>query len=534
MSHLGGTTMTRWNPRIEPTAREEQILKRLKRHRRLFSFLRRHRHELLDDGFQTELEAMYRDSGAGTEPTPPALLCLVVLLQAYVQASDAEAVELALMDARWQMVLDCHGAEKPPFSQACLQQFRDRLIAHNMDQRLLEATVELAKKTKEFGWKNLPKSLRIGVDSRPLSGAGRVEDTLNLLGHAARKIAEIASLLLELDFQTLCREAGIPVLLGSSIKAALDVDWSDEQQKSEALNELHRQIASLTAWVQTHLSGELTPLLKLLARVQNQNLEERPDGKTQIRDGVARDRLVSIEDPEMRHGRKSKSKRFNGYKEHVAADMDTNLIMACSVTPANMPEGNGAIQIREDLEQQCVAIRELNVDRGYITSVLVDYTAEHKGEVICKPWPIRSRTSGTFKKTDFHIDFRDKTITCPGGETENLVAGTTVHFDPDACGSCPLRGQCTMSALGNGRSVQIAGDEKLQRDFRDTQKTKSGRARFRTRTPIEHRLAHIANRKGPRARYRGARKNLFDLRRTAALQNLETTQRAAEGLARRA
>jgi len=40
----------------------------------------------------------------------------------------------------------------------------------------------------------------------------------------------------------------------------------------------------------------------------------------------------------MRHGRKSSSKRFNGYKRHIAADLDTDLIVACAVTPANRPE----------------------------------------------------------------------------------------------------------------------------------------------------------------------------------------------------
>jgi len=38
-------------------------------------------------------------------------------------------------------------------------------------------------------------------------------------------------------------------------------------------------------------------------------------------------------------------------------------------------------------------------------------------------------------------------------------------------------------------------------------------------------LAHISQRQGRRARYLGLRKNLFDLRRAAAIQNLETIQR---------
>jgi hypothetical protein len=42
---------------------------------------------------------------------------------------------------------------------------------------------------------------------------------------------------------------------------------------------------------------------------------------------------------------------------------------------------------------------------------------------------------------------------------------------------------------------------------------------------VEHSLAHIAARKGHKARYIGLRKNLFDLRRAAAIQNLEALQR---------
>jgi hypothetical protein len=54
--------------------------------------------------------------------------------------------------------------------------------------------------------------------------------------------------------------------------------------------------------------------------------------------GVAPDCRVSIEDREMRHGRKSKRKRFNGYKRHLVRCLDSGLILACAITPANRPE----------------------------------------------------------------------------------------------------------------------------------------------------------------------------------------------------
>ena len=141
--------------------------------------------------------------------------------------------------------------------------------------------------------------------------------------------------------------------------------------------------------------------------------------------------------------------------------------------------------------------------------------------MISKPWGLRSRQPGLFSKIDFRIDLRAKTITCPAGEVEPFEPGETVHFDPEACGACRLRASCTQAASGRGRSVSIAMDESLQRKFRKLQQTPKGRDRLRARVVVEHALAHVAARKGHRARYVGTRKNLFDLRRASAIQNLE-------------
>ena len=51
-----------------------------------------------------------------------------------------------------------------------------------------------------------------------------------------------------------------------------------------------------------------------------------------LREGVARDRRISVEDGEMRHGRKSASRRVDGYKRHVGLDLDTGLVRAVGVT----------------------------------------------------------------------------------------------------------------------------------------------------------------------------------------------------------
>lgn len=520
--------MPRWTPPVSLTRKEQFLMKRLVRTKKLFAFLRLHRHELFDEAFQDELAGMYRQTGAGSEPLPPAILCMVVLLQAYTGISDAEAVELTIMDARWQLVLDCLSAEQPLVSQGALQKFRERLIASGLDRRVLERTVELAKETKEFDWKKLPKELRVAVDSRPLEGAGRVEDTINLLGHAARKIVALASTLTELPVETIAEQAGIPIALYGSTKAALDRDWSDPAQRGDALEELLVQIDSLHRWLKRKRLDEEQPLQRYIAalsQVRAQDTEPSADGRVRIKQGVAEDRRVSIEDPEMRHGRKSKSKRFNGYKQHVATDLDTDLILACAITPANRPEEEATPQLKQDLDAQGVRIGHLFVDRGYINSDLVEETQRAGGEVVCKPWLVRASRPGLFKKTDFKLNMRDSTITCPAGHVESFEPGQVVEFDPELCGPCPLRSQCTLSASGKGRTISIGSDERLQKKLRAQQSTQRGRTRLRERIAVEHRLAHIAARQGRRARYNGVDKNLFDLRRVAAIQNLETVQR---------
>jgi Transposase DDE domain/Transposase domain (DUF772) len=523
-------TIARWKPPVAPTRQEHVLLKRLDRVRKLLGFLRLHRHELFEDTFQDELASMYRTTGAGKDALPPAMLAMATLVQGYLGMSDAEMVELTVVDLRVQMVLGCLGAEAPAFSQGALQEFRERLIGADMDRRLLERTVALAKRTKAFDYRKLPKTLRVAIDSSPLEGAGRVEDTYNLLAHAARNVAQCAARLLGWRLEKVCTEAGSPLLVGTSVKAALDIDWNDAGEKAAALTTLVRQLDALQTWIERRLPEELTapPLkghLETLAHIRTQDVEPDPGGGGfRVRQGVAEDRRVSVEDTEMRHGRKSKSKRFNGFKRHIATDVDDGLILACAITPANRPEEEAMPALRTDLARQALTVDQLLIDRGYITSTLVDAVLSRRGKIVCKPW--KSHNGQLFPKSAFRLNVRDRTIECPNGQVQPIAFGTTVEFDPDLCDHCTLRRQCTTAELGHGRTVAIAENEALQQRLRKQIQTSAGRAALRERTTIEHKLAHISQRQGNHARYVGVRKNTFDLRRASAIQNLEMVHRS--------
>jgi hypothetical protein len=149
-------------------------------------------------------------------------------------------------------------------------------------------------------------------------------------------------------------------------------------------------------------------------------------------------------------------------------------------------------------------------------------------QVLAKPW--RPTNKKLFSKAAFKVNMRDRTVTCPGGQTQQFEVGTCIEFDSEVCDHCPLRAQCTSAEPGQGRSLSIAENEQLQHRLRKLLKTAAGREYLRERTGIKHRLAHISQRQGRRARYKGTRKNEFDLRRAASIQNLETLHRRIEPL----
>src|SRR5262249_28670470 len=152
-------------------------------------------------------------------------------------------------------------------------------------------------------------------------------------------------------------------------------------------------------------------------------------------------RRISVEDGQMRHGRKSNSRRVDGYKQHIATDLDTKLILSCAVTPANRPEAEAAASLKAEVDQMRRRYAEWHMDRGYIKSPIVATITDAGGDVVCKPWV--PRNGELFTKAAFKLDLRAMTITCPAGRVEPIHLGHDVQFNADDCRRCRLRAQCT-------------------------------------------------------------------------------------------
>jgi hypothetical protein len=273
---------------------------------------------------------------------------------------------------------------------------------------------------------------------------------------------------------------------------------------------------------------ELADARDLLGRIVDQDIDPAPadGGGPGIRHGVARDRVCSVVDPEMRHGRKSSSRRVDGYKSHLLTDHDTELVLGVGVTAANEPDGPMAAPLVASARAAGVPVGEVLGDTAYgdgDTRVAVEAEG---AKVTAKTQP--PATTGRFVKTDFAIDPAVPSATCPAGEVATHTttthdhkgrAVTVLHFATEACATCRLRPQCTTNP--DGRSVTLNYHEGRLQAARAAQARPSTRAKLRRRALVERKLAEAKRHGAGQARYRGTRKVLLQQRFTAAVLNLK-------------
>jgi Transposase domain (DUF772) len=223
------------------------------------------------------------------------------MLQAYTGASDDEVIEATTMDRRWQLALGCLEASAPPFSKATLVAFRQRLLAHEADRRLLERTLEVAQASGAFS----PRALRAALDSSPLWGAGRVEDTYNVLGHALHTALRVLARQQGRGLAEVAAEAGAPLVGGpASLKAALDLDWDDPAARTQGLETVLATLEAVGQWLDSPQAPAeaADPTVQVSRAAADQIVAQdvewaSPAGPARppaLRQGGARDRRISV------------------------------------------------------------------------------------------------------------------------------------------------------------------------------------------------------------------------------------------------
>lgn len=450
-------------------------------------------------------------AGQGRPSIPPSLLMRAVLLQVRDDVSDREAARRAAKDLDWKRALGLE-ADEVPFHHTTLSVFRSRLICNDADERVLRLTLKRAVEAGLF-----PKKVLGIVDSTGVMGAAAVADTYSLLRQAIARLGTAAG-----DRLTKRMRRAVNRLCVNKAR----IDWADADARRAQLGELVDLAKAVLA--ATASEDDLAEPRDLLVRIIDQDVEQAPEDGAgpAIRQGVAPDRVVSVVDPEMRHGRKSHSRRVDGYKAHVLTDHDTELVLGVSVTPANDPDGPEAAPLVAQAKQAGVPVREVLGDTAYGDGDTREAVEATGAKVTAKTQP--PATTGRFVKTDFDIDPEVPSATCPAGQTTTTTgqgrdhkgrAVTVLKFADEVCAACPLRSRCTTSA--HGRWLTLNFHEARLQAARAEQARASTRRKLRRRAIVERKLAEAKRHGMGQARYRGARKLLLQQRFIAGMLNLK-------------
>ena len=156
---------------------------------------------------------------------------------------------------------------------------------------------------------------------------------------------------------------------------------------------------------------------------------ERVSDGIGLKDGVSKDRMMSVHDPEMRHGHKSSSRRFDGHKAAVVVDTDSQLITAVDVLPGNAPDNLGALELVERSEANTgVPVEEALGDAAYGDGITRQAFAG-VGRTLIARVPGRPNRKH-FPKEDFLIDLESGTCTCPAGKVARIIRPSGTWTDP--------------------------------------------------------------------------------------------------------
>jgi hypothetical protein len=299
----------------------------------MFAFLAGHRGELFPDGDFADLFP----SARGRPSVPASVMASVLVLQALCDYSDAETAEAARCDLRWKVACG-FAVDHGGFDPSTLVYWRRRLAASGRPDRVNDAVRAVIEATGILRGRR-----RRVVDGTVLDDAVATQDTITQLVAAVRKAGRLIP-----------GAAGlIPVVCTGhdySRPGRPVIDWDDPAAKDALVSALvNDALALLTALGGRDLQGAAAEAAALLALVAGQDVEpaegsDGTDGRWQIAQNVAADRVVSTVDPEARHARKSRSSRRDGYRAHLASDPETGIITDERLTRA-AGEGNGEADI---------------------------------------------------------------------------------------------------------------------------------------------------------------------------------------------
>lgn len=484
------------------------------------------------------LEAIYADDDfsdlfpkRGRAAEAPWRLALVTVLQAGENLSDRQAAEMVRGRLDWKYLLGLELCDDG-FDSSILSDFRQRLVEHGAQDRLLEPILALCR---ERGW--LVKGGKQRLDSTMVLSCVRRVNSLESVGETLRAtLNELAEL--EPDW----------------LMEVIEEDWFDRYvhrfelkrfpQGKEAQEELKRKVGEDGRKLLKAAKSENAPesvkaskIIEILERVWNQHYEEGEKG-VRWRDGsqvTNAERIVSPYDQEARDSRK-RDTEWLGYKVHLAETCDeeeeVHLITHVETTEATVQDVEKTEEILEQLAAKDLAPEKVLVDSGYVSGAIILKQQEKGREIVGPVLPETTWQQQTgYGVGAFKLDWQERKAYCPQGqESQRWSPGrgnrseetVQIFFEPEVCQRCEVRIFCTRSR-GGGRTLTLLKQEEHEtlQARRAEQKGEKFQKEYAQRSGIESTLSEGVRAHGMRrSRYKGREKTHLHMTSIAAAINL--------------
>jgi hypothetical protein len=238
----------------------------------------------------------------------------------------------------------------------------------------------------------------------------------------------------------------------------------------------------------------------------------------------------------MRHGRKSRSQLFNGYKVSVSTDLVSDMILDINDVSARGGDGQHLLPVIRRTEAETgVMVEQAMADGAYESGENLAACAEYPPHPVELITPGRHVANPAVDKTAFAIDLAAETATCPDGQ---IVTGQKrrdrkgrstllFQFDRARCEKCPLFARCVRSKK-HGRTVRTTAHEAHLQAQRQRQRDPDYQARYRLRSRDERKIAELVHHGLRKTRYLGEPKRQLQRLALGAAVNLKCLFRLAE------
>lgn len=445
--------------------------------------------EFVDFSFVYDItENLYSEIGSGS--IDPVVLFKILLLEFLYRLSDKEVVKRVRTDIAFRWFLRLNLDDDVP-DDTTLSYFRSQRLGEEPFEEFFNCIVQQCID------KDLVKKKRYIVDSTDVAANVNYPRDKQLVVNAFKRVIN--------EFKKFNQSKGMEILISfeEEIKTLKNAEEKTNVKDYCDIAKKYAEQLYIQTCDEMRNYNKFNDTFTILW-----NIIEQFSG---IKSG---NRIISCVDPDARVANKTKTKRKQGYKDHILIDEDSEIILASEETPFNVNDEKKLKDLLDKVEENFdLKPEELSADKAYGTTDNRAYIKDK--QIVCNiDFYDDENVRKNYKRFDikmFNIAEDLQSAICPAGveSISNRVSKNQkemrINFPKEACNNCIHKKEC-MPAIecdkGHGRAFDI--NIRYDAVIRDKKRTKTLEfdVAMNRRFIIERRFATLVRNHGlRRSRY---------------------------------